>query len=120
MTAQLHRFPTSAAFVAQREAEARRQEIVATARAVLRGAARHSDAILTEACAALQTWGDATDWLQADAMLLALRQRERRLVPIVPRPKPAVRADEAALVLSMAFAVGMIGVVCAKAAGWWW
>lgn len=79
MTAAIHYFPVPAAYLAQREAEARRAEIVAAARAVLRSAARHDDAILTEACVALQTYGDATDWLQADAMLLAIRLRARRL-----------------------------------------
>jgi hypothetical protein len=78
MTAQLHYFPVPAAYMAQREAEARRVEIVAAAHAVLRSAARQDDAILTEACVALQTWGDSTDWLQADAMLLAIRLRARR------------------------------------------
>jgi hypothetical protein len=78
MTAAIHHFPVPAAFVAQREAEARRAEIVAAAQAVLRSAVRHDDAVLTEACTALQTWGDGTDWLQADAMLLAIRLRARR------------------------------------------
>lgn len=78
MTAQVHHFPVPAACIAQREAEGRRAEIVAAARAVLRSAARHDDAILIEACTALQAWGDGTDWLQADAMLLAIRIRARR------------------------------------------
>jgi len=77
MTAANHHFPVPAAYMAQREAEARRIEIVAAARGVLRSAARHDDAILNEACVALQTWGDSTDWLQADAMLLAVRRRAR-------------------------------------------
>jgi len=78
MGAVIHRFPTPAAFVAQREAEARRVAMVAVARAVLRSAADHSDEILIEACTALMTWGDGTDWLEADAMLMAIRIRARR------------------------------------------
>jgi hypothetical protein len=78
MTAAIHHFPVLAAFLAQREAEARRTDIVTAARAILRSAANHDDAILIEACTALQTWGDGTDWLQGDAMLLAIRLRARR------------------------------------------
>ena len=54
-------------------------EAVSAARAILRGAARHDDAALTEACRVLQTWGDQIDYLEADAMLLALRLRHKRL-----------------------------------------
>lgn len=53
-----------------------RAPIVTAARAVLRSEANHSDDILAEACEALRTWGDATDHLQADAVLLALRIRQ--------------------------------------------
>ena len=111
MTAVLHHFPTAPAYAAQREAATRRAEIVIAARAILRSAARHDDAILTEACVALQDYGDATDHLQADAMLLAVRLRASRSArdasATAKRPKPVIRLDEVALILSVAFAVGM-------------
>lgn len=49
--------------------------IVDAARAILRNAANHDDATLIEACDALNKWGDPPDWLQADAMMLAIRLR---------------------------------------------
>lgn len=76
MSALILRFPLAASVPPDQPD--RQTEIVATARAVLRSAARHDDAILTEACVALQTWGDGTDWLEADAMLMAIRIRARR------------------------------------------
>ena len=56
---------------------AERVQAVKTARAVLRAPEAFTDAILRDACAALQAWGDATDYLQADAMIFALNKRER-------------------------------------------
>ncbi len=72
MTAAILHFPAPAANIPTPD---RAALIVAAARAVLRSAANHSDDILTEACDALQRWGDPTDWLEADAMLLAIRLR---------------------------------------------
>lgn len=57
--------------------EADRAEWVAIARKALRLAEYQSDAVLRDACAVLQAWGDATDYLQADAMIFALNKRER-------------------------------------------
>ena len=57
--------------------EADRAEWVAIARKALRLAEHQSDAILRDACAVLQAWGDATDYLQADAMILTLNRKER-------------------------------------------
>lgn len=57
--------------------EADRAECVAIARKALRLAEHQSDAVLRDACAVLQAWGDATDYLQADAMIFALNKRER-------------------------------------------
>lgn len=78
MSAVLHLFPVSPAYAAQREADARREAFVIAARAVIRSAANHSDATLTDACEALRTWGDWIDHLEADAMLLAMRLRASR------------------------------------------
>ena len=77
MTALCH-FQTPPAYAAQLRAEACRQEVEESAHAIIRGAAHHDDATLTDACKTLQTWGDATDWLEADAMLLALSLRAHR------------------------------------------
>ncbi len=57
--------------------EADRAEWVAIARKALRLAEYQSATVLRDACAVLQTWGDATDYLQADAMIFALNKRER-------------------------------------------
>lgn len=73
MTAAIFDFPA-----APQMFPCRRDEIVIAAHAVLRSAARHDDAILTEACVALQSWGDRMDHLEADAMLLAMRLRASR------------------------------------------
>lgn len=56
--------------------EADRAEWVAIARKALRLAEYQSDAVLRDACAVLQAWGDATDYLQADAMILTLNRKE--------------------------------------------
>jgi hypothetical protein len=78
MTAAIHHFPVPAAWMAQREAEARRIETIAAAREIIRGAAWQDDASLTLACETIQDHGDPTDHLQADALLLAIRLRARR------------------------------------------
>jgi hypothetical protein len=117
MTAVLHRFPTTAAFMAQREAEARRIEAITAARAVLRSAANHDDAILIEACSALQTWGDGTDWLEADAMLMAIRIRARRRAADAAKAEATRGTIRAALVdcaglaviVALALAVYLVG-----------
>ena len=57
--------------------EADRAEWVAIARKALRLAEHQSDAVLRDACATLQAWGDGSDYLQADAMIFALNKRER-------------------------------------------
>lgn len=81
---QLLRFPVIPAaidrIVERDRAEnitAERLQAVKTARAVLRSPEVFSDAILRDACAALQTWGDGTDCLTADAMIFAINKRER-------------------------------------------
>lgn len=58
--------------------EADRAEWVAIARKALRLAEYQSDAVLRDACATLQAWGDATDYLTADAMIQAVNLRERQ------------------------------------------
>ena len=56
---------------------AERADWVRIARQVLRSPKYYTDQELRDACAALQAWGDATDYLQADAMIFALNKRER-------------------------------------------
>lgn len=106
MTTEIHHFPEWAS----------RRAIVETARTILRGAANHDEATLTEACGALKDCGDWMDHLEADAMLLALRLRasQRRIA----RPRPAIRADDVALAVSALFAVGMIVLVICRSWGW--
>lgn len=60
-----------------------RDEHVRNARAVLRSAEVQTAQVLRDACLVLQAWGDATDWLEADAMILALNMRAR------PAPRPS-------------------------------
>ena len=88
----------------------RREEIAKAARAILRSAALHTDDAILEACQALRDWGDATDHMQADAMTLAIRNRDRNRAR---RPKRVIRWDEVAVFLSAGFAIVMIAV-----AGW--
>jgi hypothetical protein len=75
MSAAILHFPAQLRAVPQPDLRA---EIVDSARAILRSPARHDDAILTEACVALQTYGDGNDWLIAEAMLMAMSNRDRR------------------------------------------
>ena len=56
---------------------AERAQAVKAARAVLRSPETFPDTILRDACAALQVWGDATDYMTADAMIFALNRRDR-------------------------------------------
>ncbi len=56
---------------------AERADWVRIARQVLRSPKYCTDQELRDACATLQAWGDATDYLQADAMIFALNKRER-------------------------------------------
>ena len=56
---------------------AERDDWVRIARQVLRSPKYCTDQELRDACATLQAWGDATDYLQADAMIFALNKRER-------------------------------------------
>ena len=82
MTTLIHAFPSPPAFVSAMQDEARREAIVEAARAILRSAADHTDAMLTEACWALKDHADPQDdyidHLQADAMLQAIQMRQRR------------------------------------------
>lgn len=71
---------------------AERVQAVKTARAVLRAPEAFTDAILRDACAALQAWGDATDYCQADAMIFALNKREWQARNC---PRPETSADVA-------------------------
>lgn len=71
MTCTIYHFPARA-----RANPDRRGAIVIAARAMLRSPAKQSDDALTEACVALQDYGDARDYLMADAMLLAIRRRQ--------------------------------------------
>ena len=88
----------------------RREEAAKAGRAILRSAALHTDDAILEACQALRDWGDATDHMQADAMALAIRNRDRNRAR---RPAPVIRWDEVAVFLGAGFAVVMIAV-----AGW--
>lgn len=97
MTCTVHKFPASAAFTEAMKSAARREAIVIAARTILRSAARHSDADLHEACLALQTWGNCNDYLEADAMLLAMRLRARRRA----HEAEMVRAQETTVQLAM-------------------
>jgi hypothetical protein len=85
-----------------------RDEQVDNARAVLRHAADFDDQIISDACLILQAWGDPADWLEADAMMLALRLNRR------PRPVDPVKptgADYAAALPGLA-ALAALFVAC--------
>lgn len=56
---------------------AERAEWVSKARATLRHPEHMPAQVLRDACAVLQAWGGAADWLEADAMIFALNKRER-------------------------------------------
>jgi hypothetical protein len=110
MSALILRFPLAASVPPARPD--RRAEIVVAARAVLRSAANHGDDILTEACVALQTWGDGTDWLEADCMLMTMRLRARR------RAHEAAEADarKGTIRRELVGLAGFVVIVCAALA----
>ena len=54
-----------------------RDEHLANARTVLRNAQRHDDDTLRDACRVLQAWGGQLDWIEADAMMLAIATQNR-------------------------------------------
>ena len=56
---------------------------VARARAVLRSAHPQDPATLRDACRVLQAWGEPMDWMEADAMMLALSLHNRPPRPTV-------------------------------------
>ncbi len=57
---------------------AERADWVRIARQVLRSPKYCTDQELRDACATLQAWGDGSDYLTADAMILTLNRRERQ------------------------------------------
>lgn len=119
MTCTLYHFPAPPAYVAQLEAEARRQAIVAAARAVLRSAEWQSADELIRACNDLRRHGDALDHQRADVVMAAIPKREAWRKAKARRTWLAPSVPDAALILSAAFALGMIGYVTAIAQGWW-
>lgn len=98
MTAAIHHFPAPAAFMAQREAEARAAKIVSAARAILRSPAQHDDAILIEAADALMTWGDALDWPQGYAVRRAAEARIAQRADAAAKAKARKGTIRAALI----------------------
>lgn len=56
---------------------AERADWVRIARQVLRSPKYYTDQELRDACATLQAWGDGSDYLQADAMILTLNRKDR-------------------------------------------
>ena len=84
-------------------------EAVSAARAILRGAARHDDAALTEACRVLQTWGDQIDYLEADVVIASIERKRRSRIKRAERriALPLAIAD----VIGFAFFVVAILVV---------
>ena len=57
---------------------AERADWVRIARQVLRSPKYYTDQELRDACATLQAWGDGSDYLTADAMILTLNRSERQ------------------------------------------
>lgn len=98
---------------------AERADWVRIARQVLRSPKYCTDQELRDACATLQAWGDATDYLQADAMIFALNKRE-----FIARncPRPETSRD---VLMGMRdrwgeilIGAGIGGVVLLKLTGW--
>ena len=56
---------------------AERADWVRIARQVLRSPKYYTDQELRDACATLQAWGDGSDYLTADAMILTLNRKDR-------------------------------------------
>lgn len=80
MTAHILRLPLPEAAFArltaiQREANIA-DEAISAARLVLRAPGSFDGQIIRDACAVLQTYGDGTDYLTAEAMIFALNRRE--------------------------------------------
>ena len=96
---------------------------VRNARAALRSPDLYSDDELRDACATLQSrWGDATDYMTADAMIYALNQREQ-----MQRHAVAQEAVETSRDVLMGMrdrwgeillCAGIGGVVLLKLTGW--
>ncbi len=104
MTAQIIRLPDRIY-----PAPIDRDEQVQNARAVLRHAGDFDDQIIRDACLILQAWGDANDWIEADAMMLALRLNRRP----VPRPTlPDYRAEVLPLLGFLAFGAACLALGC--------
>lgn len=95
--------------------EADRAEWVAIARKALRLAEYQSDAVLRDACAVLQAWGDATDYLQADAMIFALNKRERDRAHEAARQETSARIALRHLPRWPALLAGAVAFI-----GFWW
>lgn len=72
------RFPTPAAYLDRLAWREEREQAVKDARATLRTPFRRSDDVLAEACRVLQDMGDATDYAEASAMLMAVAKRSRQ------------------------------------------
>ena len=91
-----------------------RGEHVANARAVLRSAEDHDTQTLSDACLVMQAWGDANDWIEADAMMLAIKLGARKR-PLPPQSRPCItRADWIAAL------PGVAALVALFAACLWW
>ena len=95
--------------------EADRAEWVAIARKALRLAEYQSATVLRDACAVLQAWGDATDYLQADAMIFALNKRERDRAHEAARQETSARIALRHLPRWPAVLAGAVAFI-----GFWW
>lgn len=101
-----------------------REDWVRIARAVLRSPKYHPDNLLRDACATLQAWGNAGDYLEADAMIFALNKRERDVAHEIAR---RAVADETSVQIAMRHArrwptilagAGVWAAVMLALAGW--
>lgn len=129
MTAQLHEFPVDATIFDRLTEQQRlaniqqeRAEAVEDARAVFRSPSKHSDQVLRDASAVLQAWGDADDWMQADAMIFALNTRERKRAHEVARRANETPAQVAKRFLPqwplIAGCAAVLAVLMLAAMGW--
>lgn len=95
--------------------EADRAEWVAIARKALRLAEYQSTTVLRDACAVLQTWGDGSDYLTADAMIFALNKRERDRAHEAARQETSARIALRHLPRWPAVLAGAVAFI-----GFWW
>ena len=74
---------------------AERADWVRIARQVLRSPKYYTDQELRDACATLQAWGDGSDYLTADAMILTLNRKDRERAHEVAKAAAEKPADVA-------------------------